>query len=305
MKTARAIEPNAGTRREYAKRVNRLVNQFLDLMTDEILLHVADAGDLVAQDWSLSKPTRKADREKLRRIRARVLAAWKRDPAAFAADIDDYVSRNIVRWTGYLDRSAEKLSQWVAHSIAADVTNAQNQAYLSAGISPEVFKDKWTIPVVRQHISPTAARLIPSIVEESVGNIERLALSKASRLQQVITEGLAQGHTVSKVKQTLRSFGGFDESTATSWAIDQTCRITQSILRANDAELGVTKGVCPVSTPPARRTVRCTARRSTSMSASTTRTWARTSFPENSGSAGASIALFCPSTFNDHDFFGF
>ena len=52
-----------------------------------------------------------------------------------------------------------------------------------------------------------------------------------------------QGHTVSKVKQTLRSFGGFDESTATSLAIDQTCRITQSILRANDAELGVTKGV--------------------------------------------------------------
>ena len=172
MKTARAIEPNAGTRREYAKRVNRLVNQFLDLMTDEIILHVADAGDLVAQDWSLSKPTRKADREKLRRIRARVLAAWKRDPAAFAADIDDYVSRNIVRWTGYLDRSAEKLAQWVARSIAADVTNAQKQAYLSAGISPEVFKDKWTIPVVRQHISPTAARLIPSIVEESVGNIE-------------------------------------------------------------------------------------------------------------------------------------
>ena len=41
MKTARAIEPNAGTRREYVKRVNRLVNQFLDLMTDEILLHVA------------------------------------------------------------------------------------------------------------------------------------------------------------------------------------------------------------------------------------------------------------------------
>ena len=243
MKTARAIEPNAGTRREYAKRVNRLVNKFLDLMTDEILLHVADAGDLVAQDWSLSKPTRKADREKLRRIRARVLAAWKRDPAAFAADIDDYVSRNIVRWTGYLDRSADKLAQWVARSIAADVTNAQKQAYLSAGISPEVFKDKWTIPVVRQHISPTAARLIPSIVEESVGNIERLALSKASRLQQVITEGLAQGHTVSKVKQTLRSFGGFDESTATSWAIDQPCRITQSILRANDAELGVTKGV--------------------------------------------------------------
>ena len=148
-------------------------------MTDEILLHVADAGDLVAQDWSLSKPTRKADREKLRRIRARVLAAWKRDPAAFAADIDDYVSRNIVRWTGYLDRSAEKLAQWVARSIAADVTNAQKQAYLSAGISPEVFKDKWTIPVVRQHISP----------------------------------------------------------------IDQTCRITQSILRANDAELGVSKGV--------------------------------------------------------------
>ena len=181
MKTARAIEPNAGTRREYAKRVNRLVNQFLDLMTDEILLHVADAGDLVAQDWSLSKPTRKADREKLRRIRARVLAAWKRDPAAFAADIDDYVSRNIVRWTGYLDRSAEKLAQWVARSIAADVTNAQKQAYLSAGISPEVFKDKWTIPVVRQHISPTAARLIPSIVEESV-SYTHLTLPTTSRV---------------------------------------------------------------------------------------------------------------------------
>ena len=242
-KTARAIEANAGIRREYAKRVNKLVNQFLSLITDEIFLHIADGGNLVAEDWSLSNPRLPKDKERLREIKTKVLAAWKRNPAAFSADIDQYVSKNLGRWTGYLDRSAEKLAQWVARSIAADVTNAQKQAYLAAGISPDVFKEKWTIPVVRQHISPTAAKLIPAIVEESVGHIERLALYKVSRLQDVIAEGLAQGHTVSRVKETLRAFGGFDQNRATNWAIDQTCRITQGILRANDAELGITQGV--------------------------------------------------------------
>ncbi len=242
-KTARAIEANAGIRREYAKRVNKLVNQFLSLVTDEIFLHIADGGNLVAQDWSLSNPKLPSDKEKLRKIKSKVLAAWKRDPAAFSSDIDQYVSKNIGRWTGYLDRSAEKLGHWVARSIAAEVTNAQKQAYIAAGLSPDLFKEKWTIPVVRQHISPTAAKLIPSIVEDSVGHIERLAFSKASRLQSVIAEGLAQGHTVSRVKQTLMSLGGFDENSATNWAIDQTCRITQGILRANDSELGITQGV--------------------------------------------------------------
>lgn len=242
-KTARAIEANAGLRREYGKRVTKLVNQFLSLITDEIFLHIADGGNLVAQDWSLSNPRLPKDRERLRKIKSKVLAAWKRNPDAFAADIDQYVSKNIGRWTGYLDRSAEKLGHWVARAIAADVTNAQKQAYLAAGISPDVFKEKWTIPVVRQHISPTAAKLIPTIVEDSVGHIERLALYKASRLQDVIAEGLAQGHSVSRVKQTLMAFGGFDQNSATNWAIDQTCRITQGILRANDSELGITQGV--------------------------------------------------------------
>lgn len=242
-KTARAIEPNAGIRREYARRITKLVNQFLTLMADEIFLHIADGGNFVAQDWSLSNPKRDKDRARLREIKSKVLAAWKRNPEAFAADIDDYVSRNIGRWTGYIDRSAERLAVWVARSIAADVTNAQKQAYLAAGISPDVFKDKWTIPIVRQHISPTAAKLIPAIVEESVGHIERLTLTQASRLQNVIVQCLAQGQSVSRVRTTIASFSGFDKERASNWSIDQTNRITQGILRANDSELGVTEGV--------------------------------------------------------------
>ena len=241
-KTARAVEANAGIQKAFAKKLAKLNAEFMKAVAADIFIHMADEGAL-AQDWSLSNPTHPVDKRRLRSLRSAVLRAFKRNPEAFKADVDTYVQKNIGRWVSEVTRSAEKLATWLARNVASDVTNAQQKAYEAAGISPDVFKKKWTIPNVRQHISPTAAKRIPDIVKESTELITKMSVRNVSRLQDVIVDGLAHGQSVDRVQRTLAAMNGFDKDRAHRVAIDQTNKITQGILRANDEELGVTEGV--------------------------------------------------------------
>lgn len=241
-RTARTTEPNAGLKNRYAKKVATLIGAFHALVADEIFLHVANQG-LLAEDHSLSNPKTPKDKERLRQIRRLVLAAWKRDPEAFRRDVDSFVQMHVGAWSANLSPAAEKLAEWYARHLAADVTASQRRAYIAAGISPDVFKDKWTIPVVRQKVGKTAAERLPQIVEWSTELITKTALRDIYRLQDVITDGLSKGQSVDRVRRTLATFKGFDKDRASRVAIDQTNKITQGILRANDEDLGVTEGV--------------------------------------------------------------
>lgn len=241
-KTARAIEANVGIRQAFAKRLTRLSSDFMKTIANEIFLHMANQG-VLAKDWSLSKPTLENDKRRLREIRRAVLRAWKRDPEAFKADIEGYVQKNIGKWTVEVNTASEKLATWLAKNIASDVTTTQRKAYEVAGISPDVFKQKWSIPNVRQHISPTAAKRIPDIVKDATELITKMTVRDVTRLQDVIVNGLTQGQSVDRVRRTLAAFQGFDKDRASRVAIDQTNKITQGILRANDEDLGVTEGI--------------------------------------------------------------
>ena len=83
-KVARATEPNAGIRSKLQKRLVSLCKQFDKMVIDDIFLHLASQNSL-AQDWSLSDPKTIRDKQRLKEISSAVLAAWRRDNAAFRA----------------------------------------------------------------------------------------------------------------------------------------------------------------------------------------------------------------------------
>lgn len=241
-KAARAIEANSGIRRKFAKKLHSFARSFSRQVADEIFLHLAETAQ-IAQDWSLSNPKTKEDKELLREISRGVLAAWKRDPEGFRQNIEAYVAKHVGEWTENANRAAQKLAIWVARCVAADVTAAQRQAYTAAGLSPDWMRQKWTVPIVHQRISQRAAREIPALVAWSTELITKTATRDIDRLQQVIVTSLSEGRTVQEVRDQLLQTEGFSLERATNVAIDQTNKITQGIARANDAELGIEEGI--------------------------------------------------------------
>ena len=221
-KTARAQEANIGIRNKFRKRLIQFSNQFTKRVVDDIFMHIANEG-LLAQDESLSNPQTPENQRFLRQISSKVLAAWRRDPVAFRAD--------------------RKLAIWVARSIAADVTASQRRAYIAAGLSPEFFKTRWTIPVVRQHMSPKAAELLPYFVDYSTELITRMSTRDVYKLKELLITSFTEGRNVKQVRELLYSMKGFNEDRARNVAIDQTNKITQGILRANDEDLGIEEGI--------------------------------------------------------------
>lgn len=241
-KTARAIEANVGIRAKLRKRIEALTKEFNALVADEIILFLAKKHAL-AQDRSLSNPVLPEDKALLKEVRTAVLAAWARDNEAFRSDIEGYVDRNIARWGTQVNTAARKLAAWVARAIAADVTASQRSAYVAAGFSPDFLREKWTIPVVRQHIGKTAAARLPDLIKWSTELITKTSMRDLNRLQGVIAEGLANGQNIEAIRSTLASTAGFNADRARNVAIDQTNKITQGIIRANDEDLGITEGI--------------------------------------------------------------
>lgn len=242
-KTARAIEANAGIRNRFSKDLQALEKSFSKEVATEILFHLADEGLLLAQDVSLSNPTSSLERRKLRDLYKKVLADWERNPDAVRMRIEEFVSRNIGRWVMRITPRAQKLANWLARSIAADVTSSQRKAYEAAGLSSDFLAEKWKVPVVRQRIGRSAANALPASIEWSTNLITKMAARDVQRLQDVIVGSLSTGKNVNSIQSLLETMSGFDADRAKRVAIDQTNKITNTILRANDEDLGVTEGI--------------------------------------------------------------
>lgn len=233
---------NVGTRVKLTKKLTRFSVDFNKAVIEEILLHILDSG-LLAQDHSLSKPVTHYDKQRLQSIQKAVMQAWARDSDAFKKNIDAYVQKNLARWVSNANRSASKIALWVARTIAADATTSQRRAYIQAGLPIELIRDRWTVPIVRQHMSRQAAKALPDLVKWSTELITRMTAQEVQRLQKQIIRGFEEGQSVAKIRQTLGGMQGFNPDRARNVAIDQTNKITQGILRANDDALGITEGV--------------------------------------------------------------
>lgn len=241
-KTARAQEANVGIRNKFQKRLIKFSSEFSKQVFDQIILHVANE-NLLAEDESLSNPKTPENKRFLKDLASKVLAAWRRDPVRFRRDIEGFVDAHLPEWTVEANTAARKLAIWIARAIAADVTASQRRAYIAAGISPDFFKTRWTIPIVRQHISEKAAETLPYLVEWSTELITRMSIRDVNQLQELIINGFANGNSVSQIRNMLSATRGFNADRARNVAIDQTNKITQGILRANDEALGVEEGI--------------------------------------------------------------
>ena len=242
LKTARAIEANAGIRARFAKKLLAFVSAFSDEVADDVLFHIASEG-MLAQDRSLTNPTLMSDKRQLREISKKVLAERSKDPVFFKQNVDAFIARNLGKWLNKATPRAQKIAIWLARSIAADVTASQRRAYIAAGLPPDFMAEKWTIPIVGQKIGRKAAEELPKVIEWSTNLITKMAVNDVQRLQDVIVGALLDGKNVTSMRRILLVTRGFDTDRAKRVAIDQTNKITNGILRANDEELGVMEGV--------------------------------------------------------------
>lgn len=239
---ARAVEPNVGTRRAYKRKLIKLFSDYERETMDEILLFLAQKS-LIATDWSLSNPRNKEDKQLLRRISKGVLSAMKRDPETFKNDVEGFVAKHIFEWVTGGKTKAYKLALWVARAIASDVSAAQRQAYIASGVPLTVLRKKWTVPIVKQFMSPTAKKRFPLLVEWATNLITGMLERDTERIQQVIIKSFLEGKSVSEVRKALLQTRGFNEDRATNVALDQTNKIAHGIKVANDEDLGIEEGI--------------------------------------------------------------
>lgn len=242
-RTVRAVEPNAGTRNAFQKKLLTVSRAFSRYVAQEIFLHLIDSG-VMAQDASLSNPKTKFERDKLKRFKFRILEFYKTNPVLTQSRIDDYVQQNLPRWTQELTEANGKVANWFVRNLTRDVTASQRSALRSAGFSDDFMRARWTVPTVRgQYISPEAAEKLPKIVEDITSLITQMNVKDVQRLQEVIATGLLQGHDIREIKTTLHSFDGFDQARAKRVALDQSIKVNQAIQRENSKSIGITQGI--------------------------------------------------------------
>ena len=241
MRVARAVEPNAGTRAKLKKRLITLTRKFRRYLLQEL----AEGLEMpLAMDASLINPQTPQEREKVREIYRRIDQAIKRDPQAFRANLEGFINKNLVKWLTYITKEGESIARWYATNCAYEISNAQRRAFIAAGINPQIFKERWQVPRIKtRYISPQAMAQLPDIVDQSTTLITKMGAGELQRFQDVFTETITKGGTMSELKAVLSTFKTFDEKRAARVALDQSLKVSYAIESANAQSLGITKAV--------------------------------------------------------------
>lgn len=241
-KLARAVNPNLGRRKDLERRLKRAFISFGKDVLNDILLYLAQQ-DMLAEDKSLSNPKNPQERRKVQALMRKIDATIARDPETFRRDLTEFIDSHIAEWAALGDKYAEAVSVWYVKNCAADTTRSQRAGLIRAGVSPETFK-RWKIPVIsRQYVSPSAARIIPAIIQETASKITNICARDVNKITQAVVEGFSQGDTLGAVLRVVSGIEEMNADRAKFIARDQSNRITEQISIANDLDLGITEGV--------------------------------------------------------------
>lgn len=217
-RTARAIEPNAGVISAYQRAIVRLMRK----VRREFVMAIIDF---------------------LRRGPIRPLAQ-DADPRTILGTVRDFISALFGRATTRLRGLAQQLASRMSGRQARETVRSQRDALRKAGISPRMIDTAWSVPQVRgQHLSPQAARELPTIVSENTSLITRLAANELNTIQAAVMEGVEKGLNIDDLEATLNTIPSMDAARAKRVALDQLNKVSQSIQRANCESLGMTKAV--------------------------------------------------------------
>lgn len=243
LKTARAVEPNVGTRNTFAKRLYRVNIDFNVKVNQQILAHLESLGFIVGDD-SLSNPRDEEQKRKVLKLQAKILKSLKNNPQWATKSVQSFIRAHAIEWLTEFDVGMEKVCQWFVRTTMRDVTSSQRRALVAAGFPPDYFKTRWTVPTVRgQYVSSAAFDRVPRIVSDMTGLITRMKARDLLKLQEVIIEGIANGQDIGRIERTLSQFEGFDYERCSRVALDQSNKISQAIQAENAQALGITDAI--------------------------------------------------------------
>lgn len=245
-KTIRAIEPNAGSKAKFEKKLAAFFEASETEATKAIVEGLINEGILVETSEDMAQDASffgfELDMGKLlgRTMKLRPGVSPEVVDKNVSTTIRSFLSRILIKQ----GENAKEVSRWFVRSAARSVTSSQRKALTDAGISPTAIRKKWNIPVINGlYMSPKAAEQLPGIVDDMTGLITRMAAEDLERVRGVITQGVTSGGTLSDIERALRASKGFSLARAKRVALDQSIKVHQAVQRANAEELGITEGI--------------------------------------------------------------
>ncbi len=239
---ARTVTANLGRRRKYETRVLALIRAFHRMVIEDLLLFM-DSQGVIAEDDSLSNPRDPKERRKLERLKRRIRAAIRANPERFRENVDSFIARNIPRWVEKGDAATRKVVDWYVRNCAYDISAAQRRAFMAAGMSEEVFREKWTMPTVGRYISAGAAETLPDLIEHNTGLITKMAVDDLARTREAVVNTVTGEGTLEDLYQVLQASKGFDDARAKRVVIDQTNKISLAVQNENAKSLDIKEAV--------------------------------------------------------------
>ena len=168
-RTARAIEPNVGSRKALEKKLVKMYDDLFKRVFAAIVDDLTEAGMLSeetleggASDAALALTG--AEKRVLSNVQKKLKAGIS--PNEIGTRVNKFSAERIARWLLGTDEEARKISHWFVNTAARDATAAQRKALLDAGVSPKALKERWSVPYLKKtFLAPETANALPSIAD--------------------------------------------------------------------------------------------------------------------------------------------
>ena len=206
--TLRAVKPNAGLRDEYRRRLYSLIKAMHEDVLKELTECYEDNAPLIAMD---SK--RKTPAEKLQEAMER--------------------SRN--RWRKKFDKDAEDTASWFSRKARSNTKRQRSAAFNAAGL-PKAF----TIGFDRGRVTKD---VFDAITADNVSLIKSISSRYLDEVEGLVMRSVTTGRDVKSLASELQQRYNVTRRRADLIARDQNNKATESLVRAQDAESGITHGV--------------------------------------------------------------
>lgn len=149
-KTIRAIEPNAGSKAKFEKKLaaffeaseKEAMKAIVEGLINEGIL--VETSDDMAQDASFFGFELDAGKLLGRTLKLRPGVSPDVVDKNVSTTIRSFLSRTLIKQ----GENAKAVSRWFVRSAARSVTSSQRKALTDAGISPTAIRKKWNIPVI-------------------------------------------------------------------------------------------------------------------------------------------------------------
>ena len=206
--TLRAVKPNAGLRDDYRRRLIALVKALHDDVLKELTECYEANTPRIAMDAERKTPAQKL-REAMSRVRK--------------------------RWDKKSTEDAEANAAWFAKRILSNSKRQRSAAFSAAGL-PKAF----TIGFDRGRVTKD---VFDAITADNVSLIKSISSRYLDEVEGLVMRSVTTGRDVKSLASELQQRYNVTRRRADLIARDQNNKATESLVRAQDAESGITHGV--------------------------------------------------------------